>query len=85
MVLQRLGLQLTSWTRRGFDTVSSDASSVLARLTRNLRAGDILLLHDGHAARSDGGTPLVLEVLPRLLDAIAQHSLRAVTLREALQ
>jgi hypothetical protein len=24
-------------------------------------------------------------VLPRLLDAIAQHSLRAVTLREALQ
>jgi peptidoglycan/xylan/chitin deacetylase (PgdA/CDA1 family) len=85
MVLQRLGLRLTSWTRRGFDTVSSDASSVLARLTRNLRAGDILLLHDGHAARSDGGTPLVLEVLPRLLDAIAQRSLRAVTLREALQ
>jgi hypothetical protein len=27
----------------------------------------------------------VLEVLPRLLDAIAQRSLRAVTLREALQ
>ena len=85
MVLQRLGLQLTSWTRRGFDTVSSDAASVLARLTRNLRAGDILLLHDGHAARSDSGTPLVLEVLPRLLDTIAQRSLRAVTLREALQ
>jgi peptidoglycan/xylan/chitin deacetylase (PgdA/CDA1 family) len=85
MVLQRLGLQLTSWTRRGFDTVSSDAASVVARLTRNLRAGDILLLHDGHAARGDGGTPLVLEVLPRLLDAIAQRSLRAVTLREALQ
>jgi peptidoglycan/xylan/chitin deacetylase (PgdA/CDA1 family) len=85
MVLQRLGLQLASWTRRGFDTVSSDATSVLARLTRNLRAGDILLLHDGHAARGDSGTPLVLEVLPRLLDAIAQRSLRPVTLPEALR
>jgi peptidoglycan/xylan/chitin deacetylase (PgdA/CDA1 family) len=84
-VLQRQGLQLTSWTRRGFDTVSSDATSVLARLSRNLRAGDILLLHDGHAARSPSGTPVVLEVLPRLIEAIAQHSLRPVTLREALQ
>ena len=85
VVLQRLGLQLTSWTRRGFDTVSTDTASVVARLTRNLRAGDILLLHDGHAARSPGGTPIVLEVLPRVLEAIAQRSLRAVTLREALQ
>jgi peptidoglycan/xylan/chitin deacetylase (PgdA/CDA1 family) len=84
-VLQRQGLQLTSWTRRGFDTVSSDATSVLARLSRNLRAGDILLLHDGHAARSASGTPVVLEVLPRLIEAIAQRSLRPVTLREALQ
>jgi peptidoglycan/xylan/chitin deacetylase (PgdA/CDA1 family) len=84
-VLQRLELRLTSWTRRGFDTVSTDAPSVVARLTRNLRAGDILLLHDGHAARSLNGTPLVLQVLPRLLEAIAQRSLRPVTLREALQ
>ena len=66
-------------------SVTSDAASVLARLTRNLRAGDILLLHDGHASRGDGGTPLVLEVLPRLLEAIAQRSLRPVTLPEALR
>jgi peptidoglycan-N-acetylglucosamine deacetylase len=83
--LQRQGLQLASWTRRGFDTVSTDAASVLARLTRNLRAGDILLLHDGHAARSAGGTPVVLEVLPRLIEAIAQRSLQPVTLRQALR
>ena len=83
--LQRQGLQLASWTRRGFDTVSTDAASVLARLTRNLAAGDILLLHDGHAARTAAGTPLVLEVLPRLIEAIAQRSLRPVTLREALR
>ncbi len=51
-VLQRLGLQLASWTRRGFDTVNTDAAAVLARLTARLTAGDILLLHDGHAART---------------------------------
>jgi peptidoglycan/xylan/chitin deacetylase (PgdA/CDA1 family) len=84
-LLQRRGLQLASWTRRGFDTVSADPAIVLARLTRDLRAGDILLLHDGHAARGGAGTAVVLEVLPRLIEAIAQRSLRPVTLREALR
>jgi len=84
-VLQRQGLQLASWTRRGFDTVSNDAAIILGRLTRNLAAGDILLLHDGHAARGGSGTPVVLEVLPRLIDAIAERSLHPVTLREALR
>jgi peptidoglycan/xylan/chitin deacetylase (PgdA/CDA1 family) len=84
-VLQRLRLQLASWTRRGFDTVSADAEAVCARLVRNLAAGDILLLHDGHAARTPGGTPLIVEVLPRVLEAIRAQSLRPVTLREALR
>ena len=51
-VLHRLGLRLASWTRRGFDTREADPQQVLARLTRGLAGGDILLLHDGHAARS---------------------------------
>jgi peptidoglycan/xylan/chitin deacetylase (PgdA/CDA1 family) len=83
-VLQQMGLQLASWTRRGFDTVNADAGAVLARLTRSLGAGDILLLHDGHAARTRSGTAVVLEVLPGLLSAIEQRGLRTVTLREAL-
>ncbi|HEY3809669.1 MAG TPA: polysaccharide deacetylase family protein [Steroidobacteraceae bacterium] len=82
-VLQRLGLQLASWTRRGFDTVNADPRAVLARLTAGLVAGDILLLHDGHAARTSAGRPVVLEVLPELLAAIHQRGLRTVTLREA--
>ena len=32
-------------------------------------AGDILLLHDGNAARTRRGTPVILDVLPRVLDA----------------
>jgi peptidoglycan/xylan/chitin deacetylase (PgdA/CDA1 family) len=84
LALTRLGLQLVSWTRRGYDTRNADAADVLARLTRALAPGDILLLHDGHAVRGPNGAPVLLEVLPRLLDALAAAGLRPVTLRAAL-
>jgi len=83
-VLARLGLQLASWTRRGYDTASGDARRVRERLARGLGGGDILLLHDGNAARDGRGKPVVLEVLPRLLDDLAARGLCSVTLREAL-
>ena len=83
-VLRRLGLTLASWTRRGFDTVDSSAEAVYGKLARDLGAGDILLLHDGHAARTRRGVPVILEVLPRLLDAVLGAGLRPVTLRTAL-
>jgi len=82
-VLPGLGLQLASWTRRGFDTRTNDPDLLLRRLTRGLRAGDILLLHDGNSARTAAGEPVILVVLPRLLDQIAEAGLRPVTLREA--
>ena len=84
-VLQRQGLQLVSWTRRGFDTARSDAAGVLARLTDGLAAGDIVLLHDGNAARSGSGRPVLLDVLPALLQRFEQARLRTVTLTQAQQ
>jgi len=83
-VLSRLDLRLASWTRRGFDTVNGDAQGVFRKLTRGLGGGDILLLHDGHAARTSSGAPVILEVLPRLLEAVAAARLTPVTLRSAL-
>jgi len=82
-VLVRADLQLVSWTRRGFDTVTTDPARVLRALTRNLRGGDILLLHDGHAARTAAGRPVLLEVLPWLLAAIAGAGLVPITLQAA--
>jgi peptidoglycan/xylan/chitin deacetylase (PgdA/CDA1 family) len=82
--LTRANLQLVSWTRRGFDTVSGSAGRVLGSLTRHLHEGDILLLHDGHAARTATGAPVILEVLPRLLRALATARLAPITLRAAL-
>jgi peptidoglycan/xylan/chitin deacetylase (PgdA/CDA1 family) len=82
-VLQRLDLQLVSWTRRGFDTIRRDPDAVLARLAAGLGPGDILLAHDGHAARTAGGVAVVVEALPVLLDRIDALGLAAVTLPEA--
>jgi peptidoglycan/xylan/chitin deacetylase (PgdA/CDA1 family) len=83
-ILNRLQLRLASWTRRGFDTVSANADAVYRRLASPLHGGDILLLHDGNAARSRNGRPVILEVLPRLLDAMAALQLPPVTLRYAI-
>jgi peptidoglycan/xylan/chitin deacetylase (PgdA/CDA1 family) len=82
-VLHRLGLRLASWTRRGYDTRVGDSNQVLARLTHQLRAGDILLLHDGHAALTPQGRAVILEVLPRLLNELAARQLVPVSLAEA--
>jgi len=82
-VLSSLGLRLASWTRRGFDTVERDAQRVAERLLRGLAPRDILLLHDHRAARTATGAPVILEVLPRLLDALAAAGLATVTLDEA--
>ncbi len=83
-VLARRGLRLCSWSRRGFDTREGNADVVLAKLARNLKGGDILLLHDGNAARTAAGKPVILDVLPRLLEVIEQSNLHSVTLRSAL-
>jgi peptidoglycan/xylan/chitin deacetylase (PgdA/CDA1 family) len=79
-VLARTGLGLVSWTRRGFDTVRTDARRVAAPLHRGLRGGDILVLHDGSSARDGGGRPVVLDALDRVLDGIEAAGLRSVAL-----
>ena len=69
-----------SWTRRGFDTVDRRSRRVARRLLDGLAAGDVLLLHDGTAARDHNRRPVVLEVLPRLLDALAENGLHGTYL-----
>jgi peptidoglycan/xylan/chitin deacetylase (PgdA/CDA1 family) len=83
-VLHRMGMQLASWSVRGFDTRVGHAGQVTAKLMAGLRPGAILLLHDGNAARTAAGQPVILAVLPALLEAAVAANLRFVTLRQAL-
>jgi len=84
-VLPGLGLTLASWTRRGYDTRTGDPQLLLARLARNLAAGDVLLLHDGNCSRTDVGAPVVLPALEQLLELFEARGLRPVTLTQAHQ
>lgn len=84
--LAAAGLRHVSWTRRGYDTVCRDPDALRRRLERGLAAGDVLLLHDGNAARvRRDGAVVVLEALPGLLRRIAAAGLRAVSLPQAIQ
>jgi peptidoglycan-N-acetylglucosamine deacetylase len=76
-VLAGCGLQLASWTRRGFDTVERDADKVFHRLDKHLGAGDILLLHDGASTAHVNNRPIIFDVLPRLLARFDTLGLRA--------
>jgi peptidoglycan/xylan/chitin deacetylase (PgdA/CDA1 family) len=79
-VMTQSRLRYVSWTRRGLDCFSRSPAAVLHRLIRGLAAGDVLLLHDGSCTRTRNGEPIVLVVLPRLLQHLAQLGLRPVSL-----
>jgi peptidoglycan/xylan/chitin deacetylase (PgdA/CDA1 family) len=82
-VLRKLDLRLAAWTRRGYDTRERDPEVVARRLLDGLAARDILLLHDGNAALTVDGTPMIVAVLPRVIEAARARQLRFVTLRAA--
>lgn len=77
--LCRAGLALAAWTRRGYDAVERDPARILRRLLGGLRAGDVLLLHDGSAV-TGAGNPVVLAVLPGLLAELAARGLKGVAM-----
>lgn len=79
-ILHRRGLRLASWSRRGYDTVDGRPERVARRVLRGLSPGDVVLLHDGASARDQDGRPVVLEVLPRLLDELAARGWRTAFL-----
>jgi len=83
--LRRLGLRLAAWTRRGYDTRTGDVDILMQRLLPGLRAGAILLLHDGHCARTGAGAPVILALLPQLIERAHAAGLRFITLPDALQ
>lgn len=82
-VLCQLGLTCAQWSVRSLDAVDADAARVAARVTSQMRAGSIVLLHDGLATGRRIEPPTVLAALPRILEAMAARGLRSVSLRDA--
>ncbi|MBU2951268.1 polysaccharide deacetylase family protein [Tamlana agarivorans] len=70
--LKQTGLQSIGWSKRSLDTTGLDESAILKRITSNLKAGDVILLHD-----SSQKTIVVLE---QLLLFLQRQNLTPVTI-----
>ncbi|HTJ84790.1 MAG TPA: polysaccharide deacetylase family protein [Polyangiaceae bacterium] len=81
VAVRALGLAVVGWTARAFDGAGKPTqSAVLARVSRSLRPGGIILLHDARERGEDA--PASVEALPALLDLLAERGLRSVTVTE---
>jgi peptidoglycan/xylan/chitin deacetylase (PgdA/CDA1 family) len=80
-MVRRVGLEPLLWSRWGRDwAASASADSVAERVTRELAAGDVLLLHDADHYSVPGSWRATAAALPRVLDEIARSGLHTVTL-----
>lgn len=70
------GYTSIGWSVRSFDTVTKDGDVLKKRITRSLKGGDVILLHDYSNA--------TLEILPALLDHITAVGLKIVRVDELL-
>jgi peptidoglycan-N-acetylglucosamine deacetylase len=74
-------VRLVAWNVMALDGFKGvDVESVVERVTRGVRDGAIVILHD--AAERDGYEPASVEALPAILEVIAKRGLRLVGVEE---
>lgn len=74
--VNQLNLQVIGWSIRSLDTTSLSKKSILGRITKKVKKGDIILLHDSSAK--------TVEVLEQLLLFLQNNKMRSVTVDQLL-
>src|SRR5205085_3369004 len=83
-LVRALGWSSFLWSRWGRDWErAATPDSIAARATRNLGAGDVVLLHDADHYSSTGSWLRTAAALPLVLDALFQTGESPVTLSES--
>ena len=77
---KKLNLQVIGWTIRSLDTVLADPQKIVARITRGLRPGAIILLHDGNIPAEK-----LLATVKSSLDSLRRLGYEIVRLDELLK
>jgi peptidoglycan/xylan/chitin deacetylase (PgdA/CDA1 family) len=72
--LKNAGLEYISWTIRTRDTFARNSGVLAQRILKQAASGDIILLHD----HLPGGTQVMLEALPRVIDDLRQRGFEFV-------
>jgi peptidoglycan/xylan/chitin deacetylase (PgdA/CDA1 family) len=79
-VATELGLTVVGWTVRGLDTRQSAPIKIAGRITRRLRPGAIIVLHDGGVTNC-----VVVPAVELLLDELDRQGYRAERLDELME
>jgi peptidoglycan/xylan/chitin deacetylase (PgdA/CDA1 family) len=77
------GLQVIAWSLHSRDTLLRDPQRIAERTLMRVKAGDIILMHDGHD-RDDRHRGATAAALPLILSGLAQRGLQSVTVSELL-
>jgi peptidoglycan/xylan/chitin deacetylase (PgdA/CDA1 family) len=81
---RRHGWRPVLWSRHGRDWArGATAVSIAARATRNLRDGDVVLLHDADHYSAAGSWQRTAAALPRVLESIGERGLACARLTES--
>jgi peptidoglycan-N-acetylglucosamine deacetylase len=71
-ILAQYNLHRVAWTTRGYDAIRRDVPAILQQLTKDLRPGHIILIHDA--------TPIATQVLSGLLEHLQQNQFTTANL-----
>lgn len=74
--IKKLDYYTIGWSVRSLDTVIKDEQQLMARVTKQLKGGDILLLHDHHEH--------ILTFLPLFLEYVLNNGYEVVSLEKLL-
>jgi peptidoglycan/xylan/chitin deacetylase (PgdA/CDA1 family) len=79
-IASSLGQRTIGWTLGVWDSALPGAAEITRRALAGMRAGSILLLHDGDGYDADGDRLQTAEALPHILAGLRGRDFRFVTL-----
>ena len=79
-IARSLGERTVGWSLGVWDSARPGPDEIVRRVLDGMRAGSILLLHDGDGYDEDGDRMQTAEALPRIIDGLRARGFRFVTL-----
>ena len=79
-IARSLGERTIGWSLGVWDSARPGADEIVRRTLDGMRAGSILLLHDGDGYDASGDRTQTAEAVPRLIDGLRARGFRFVTL-----
>jgi peptidoglycan-N-acetylglucosamine deacetylase len=76
-------LTLVAWSLHSHDTLLKDPQKIARRVLKNIRGGDIVLLHDGYDLRNKH-RPYTVHAVQLILEGLRAKSLECVSIPELL-